>query len=97
MFEPIWTEYSRNDYKELDGSQKVFVDKAIDRIRERGMEAGKPLYGLLSSCRKLKHRKMGLRVVFREVADGIEIVAIGKREGKAVYQDAEARLPRSST
>ena len=95
LFELEWTEYSRQDYDSLDGSEKVFVDKALDRIQAKGMEAGQPLYGELSGCRKLKHRKMDLRVVFRQSAKGIEIiqiVAIGKRRDSAVYNAVYKRL-----
>jgi len=90
-----WTQHSRNDYNNLDGSQRVFVDKALLRITEYGMEAGKPLSGQLAGCNKLKHKKLGLRVVFRQVnkhVEIIQIVSIGKRDGSEVYTDAEARL-----
>ncbi|MDR0910218.1 MAG: addiction module toxin RelE [Spirochaetaceae bacterium] len=95
MFEIAWNDKSRKEYDALDGSELVFVDKALNRIRISGMQAGKALHGNLSSCRKLKHKKMGLRIVFRESSQGIEIieiVAIGKRAKFKVYKDAEDRL-----
>jgi mRNA interferase RelE/StbE len=95
MYEIEWNEKSRKEYDSLDGSQTVFVDKALDRIRIQGMNAGRELHGKLSMCRKLKHKKMGLRVVFRESTKGIEIIeilAIGKRDKKEVYKNAEDRL-----
>lgn len=95
MREIEWTEFSKEDYDSLDGSQKIFVDKAITRIQILGMQAGQPLHGSLSQCRKLKNKKMGLRIVFREI-DGkvevIQIVAIGKRDKKEVYKAAEDRM-----
>ena len=95
VFELEWTQHSKADYGALDGSQLVFVDKALDRIRILGMEAGSPLTGDLIGCRKLKHRKLGLRVVFRQSEKGIQIVqivAIGSRSDAAVYRQAKTRL-----
>lgn len=90
-----WTEYSKEDYDNLDGSQKVFVDKALNRIKLHGMDTGQPLHGALAQCNKLKNRKMGLRIIFREVQgkfEVIQIVVIGKRDKNAVYKIAENRL-----
>lgn len=90
-----WTALSKQDYDSLDGSQQIFVDKAIVRIKESGMQVGKALHGSLSKCRKLKNKKMGLRIVFREANGKIEviqIVAIGKRDKKEVYKIAENRI-----
>ncbi|WP_214770846.1 addiction module toxin RelE [Exiguobacterium sp. s133] len=95
MYQLEWTQYSKGDYDDLDGSQKIFVDKALERIISKGMEAGQPLNGNLSHCNKLKNRKMGLRVVFREVEGKlqiIQIVAIGKRDKDEIYKIAEKRL-----
>lgn len=71
------------------------VAARISRIEKRGMWAGEPLSGELAGCNKIKHRKTGLRIVFRQVGESIEIieiVAIGKREGSRVYRDAAARI-----
>ena len=94
-FELEWTEYSKADYDSLDGSQLIFVDKALNRIRLLGMEAGVPLTRELIGCRKLKHRKLGLRIVFRQSEKGIQIiqiVAIGSRGDSVVYNQSKARL-----
>ena len=95
MYQIEWTEYSKNDYTKLDGSQKIFVDKALNRIKLRGMSAGQPLHGSLALCNKLNNKKMGLRVIFREVQGKVEvvqIVVIGKRDNETVYKVAENRL-----
>ncbi|WP_225743236.1 type II toxin-antitoxin system RelE/ParE family toxin [Marinilactibacillus sp. Marseille-P9653] len=95
MYQIEWTEYSRDDYDKLDGSQKTFVDKALNRIKLRGMDAGQPLHGALAQCNKLKNKKMGLRVIFREVQgklEVIQVVVIGKRDKKTVYKIAENRI-----
>ncbi len=94
---PKFTEFSKSDYDRLDGSQKKQVLKSLVKLEENGMNAGQPLHGKLSDCRKLKHKKLGLRVVFRQSALGIEIieiVIIGKREDDEVYETAEERLGR---
>ena len=96
-YELQWTEYSRDDYRSLDGAQRVVVDKGLARIEERGMEAGQPLSGDLAGCNRIKHRKLGLRIVFRRVGDRIEvieIVAIGPRADGKVYRHASSRLDR---
>ena len=95
MHQIEWTEYSRDDYDKLDGSQKVFVDKALNRIKLRGMDAGQPLHGALAQCNKLENKKMGLRVIFREVQgkfEVIQVVVIGKRDKETVYKIAENRI-----
>jgi mRNA interferase RelE/StbE len=96
-YAPIFTEFSRADYYSLDGSQKKQVLKSVAKIEADGMSAGQPLHGILRDCRKLKHKKLGLRIVFRESSHGIEIieiVTIGKREDDEVYEIAAKRLGR---
>jgi mRNA interferase RelE/StbE len=94
-YELEWTELSAADYNNLDGSEKVVVDKALKKIQVFGMQAGAALSGEMPGCRKLKHRKMGLRIIFRESPNGIEIiqiVSIGKREDLKAYHLAEKRI-----
>ncbi len=96
-YTPKFTDFSRADYENLDGSQKTQILKSLTKIEENGMNAGQPLHGILRDCRKLKHKKLGLRVVFRQSAQGIEIieiVVVGKREDEEVYEIAAERLGR---
>ncbi|MCL2056047.1 MAG: addiction module toxin RelE [Oscillospiraceae bacterium] len=96
-YTPVFTEFSKADYDSLDGSQKKQILKSLIKIEENGMNTGQPLHGALWDCRKLKHKKMGLRVIFRKSAIGIEIieiVVIGKREDDEVYKTAAMRLQR---
>ncbi len=82
-YTPKFTELSQADYRKLDGSQKKQILKSLAKIEEGGMSVGQPLHGKLWDCRKLKHKRMGLRVIFRQSAQGIEIieiVVVGKRE-----------------
>jgi mRNA interferase RelE/StbE len=96
-YNPVFTEYSQLDYDDLDGSQRIQVLKSLTKIEENGMNTGQPLHGNLWDCRKLKHKRLGLRVIFRQSDIGIEIieiVAVGKREDDEVYQIAAKRLGR---
>ena len=91
----LLTKASKADFDGLDGSQKPQVLKSFAKLEENGMEAGAPLHGSLAGCRKLKHQRLGLRIVFRasaEPAGSIEVVAIGKRDGGDVYTVAGQRL-----
>lgn len=95
MYELNYLEGAKKDYDTLDGSQKKLVDKSLKRIKQRGMQAGEALRGELAGCNKLKHKKAGLRVIFRESSKGIEIidiVTIGKRSDSEVYKIAENRI-----
>ena len=96
-YTPVFTEFSRLDYRRLDGSQKKQVLKSLIKIEENGMNTGQTLHGNLWDCRKLKHKKLGLRIIFRQSETGIEIieiVTIGKREDDEVYDIAAKRLGR---
>lgn len=86
---------SQKDYLKLDYSQRFHIDKSIERLEHLGMQAGEALSGKLSGCRKLKHKKLGLRVIFRQTDKGIEIIeiiAIGRRQDSKVYKEAEKRI-----
>ena len=97
-YTPVFTEFSKSDYDNLDGSQKKQILKSLIKIEENGMNTGQPLHGILWDCRKLKHKTLGLRVIFRQSIFGIEIiefVVIGKRKDDEVYKTAAMRLERS--
>lgn len=67
------------------------------------MSAGKPLSKKkydLSQCREIKMKRLGLRIVFKEVLHGnkestleiIDVVVIGKRSDDEVFNDVAKRL-----
>lgn len=94
-FKITFFDEAKEDYHKLDGSQRIHVDKAIDKIKEYGMQVGKALVGNLAGCRKIKHKRLGLRIVFKKSDNSIEIieiVSIGKRDKKKVYKDSEKRI-----
>ena len=96
-FTPLFTEHSKSDYTGLDGCQKKQILKSLTKIKNNGMNTGQPLHGKLWECRKLKHKKLGLRVIFRQSEQGIEIIEIitvGKREDDEAYKVAAERLGR---
>ena len=91
------TESSKKDLAKLENSQKQQILKSFVKIEQQGMLAGQKLHGKLSDCRKLKHKRLGLRVIFRESPIGIEIieiVVVGKRADSEVHTLAEKRLGR---
>lgn len=95
QYEVFYIKPAQREYDHLDGSQKVFVDKAIARIERLGMTCGEQLKGELHGCNKLKNRNMGLRIVFQQVNRQIKIIniiAIGKRADSEVYRHAVSRL-----
>lgn len=101
-FKINFTKESQQDYDKLDHSQQIHIRKSMQRIEESGLLTGQPLRGKLADCRKLKHKKLGLRVVFKQADFGIEIIEIivvGKRDDQEVYRIevyriAEKRLGR---
>ena len=97
------TQDSLNDFRKLDGSQKKQILISLTKIEQLGMNAGQQLHGKLWDCRKLKHKKLGLRVIFKlsELTNSlepeieiVEIIVIGKREDNEVYDIAVGRLGR---
>ena len=60
-----FTPASKKDYDKLDNSQKLQVRKSLKRIEEFGLDTWQPLMGNLANCKKMKHKKLGLRVIFK--------------------------------
>lgn len=103
----IWTlEYedaARADLKKLDGSQRLYVLKAIDHVLENPLPQneggyGKPLghhnSGNLTGLCKIVLRKSGIRVVYRVVRSESEmrVIVIGMRSDEECYQIAKERF-----
>ena len=72
-YTPVFTELSQLDFNRLDGSQKKQVLKSLTKIEDYGMNTGQPLHGSLWDCRKLKHKRLGLRVIFRQSEKGLKL------------------------
>ena len=90
-----WYQEALDEYNNLDGSQRTIVDKGLKRIKTLGMQTGEPLHGELEGCRKLKYRRLGIRIVFKQSSEGItiiNIVTIGIRKSLNVYTATAVRL-----
>jgi mRNA interferase RelE/StbE len=93
----VLTAAAAEDFRQLDGSLKEPVAKqlrtleTVPRLGEHlGNRAGLDLTGYY----KLYAAKKSIRIVYRILDQEIlvEVVAIGKREDLAVYQEALKRL-----
>lgn len=96
----FWKE-AEKDWNKLDGSQKKFIAKGLQRIEENGADIGEELGNKrninLSGYRKLKFRSNGLRIVYKIVDNVIEvaeIIVIGSRADDEVYETAQKRISR---
>ncbi|QQK78678.1 addiction module toxin RelE [Salicibibacter cibi] len=99
MFEVYVIAEAAKEYDRLAGNEKQWVDAAIQKLKERGEGIGEPLgntkYARLQTYKKVKHRKLGLRMIFREEkqqTNVITVIAIGKRTDEKIYKDAHKRL-----
>ena len=91
------------DLRRLDGSQRILVLKAIEKVRENPLpdtEGGyvKPLGSRnasnLSGFLKIKLRGAGLRIVYQLVRREGEmlLIVIGARADNEVYDTAQKRI-----
>lgn len=92
MYQLSWFKEAAEEYRKLDGSQRIQVKKGLVKIKERGLQAGKPLTKKkydLSMCR------LGLRIIFKESNKSIQIidiVCVGKRSDEEVFETAAKLL-----
>lgn len=91
------------DFRKLDGSQKLLVRKAIDKVSQNPLPENEGGYGKplgyhqtlnLSGFLKIKLRGAGLRIVYQLIRqDGAMLLVItGAREDDEVYELAESRI-----
>lgn len=103
----IWTSRylpeASDDLRKLDGSQRLMVRKAIEKVRQNPLPNteggyGKPLShqsdNNLAGCCKIKLKNAGLRIVYKIIRTDKEmlIIVIGARTDSAVYNDAQKRI-----
>jgi mRNA interferase RelE/StbE len=90
------TDEARNDFKELDGSQRILILKQLSKL-ERDPRIGKHLgnkMGMdLTGYYKLYADKKRVRIIYSIEDDLIKVIAIGEREEMEVYQLASKRIP----
>ena len=98
----VYLPEAEKDLRQLDGSQRLLVLKAIRKVRENplpvdeggygkplGSRGGKTLTGLM----KVKLRSAGLRIVYKLIRTEREmlVVVIGARADDQVYETAKHR------
>ncbi|MDO4848151.1 MAG: addiction module toxin RelE [Coriobacteriia bacterium] len=67
---------AEKEYRSLDGSTRVMVDKGLLRLAQRADEIGKALSGALAGCKELRFRADGIRVIYRIVDGRVEVVQV---------------------
>ena len=93
---------AEQDLKQLDGSQRLLVLKAIEKVSANplpdtqggyGKPLGNRLTGKLAGYCKIKLRNAGLRVVYQPIQTESEmkIIVISIRDDDMVYRLAEKR------
>lgn len=98
-----YTEAALDDLKDLDGSQRLLVLKAIKKVSKNPLPTteggyGKPLgnhnTSKLTGYQKIKLKDAGIRVVYRIVRDNkkMRIIIISVRDDEKVYRMALERI-----
>lgn len=98
---------AEKDLKDLNGSQRILVLKAIKKVQQNPLPVeeqgyGKPLGNHsstnLAGLLKIKLRSAGLRVVYqlRRTESSMMIIVIGVRADEEVYEIDPPQLPRLS-
>lgn len=106
MWEVVYLPEAKKDIKELDGSQKIIVRKAIDKVKKNPLPVseggyGKPLGNKagknLTGCLKIKLLKEGIRIIYKLVREDkkMKVIVIGLRTDSEVYEEAAERVKNS--
>lgn len=93
---------AEKDLKNLDGSQRILVLKAIKKVRQNPLPVDEQGYGKplgnhndsdLAGLLKIKLRSAGLRVVYqiRRTETSMIVIVIGVRADEEVYELAQKR------
>ena len=92
-----------DDFRKLDGSQKILVRKAIQKVCQNPLPETEDGYGKLLENKsstnltgflKIKLRGAGLRIVYQLIRQGdyMLVIVIGVREDEEVYEIAQKRI-----
>lgn len=92
-----------DDLRRLDGSQRILVRKAIQKVASNPLPESEGGYGKLLGNRnstnlsgflKIKLRGAGLRIVYKlvHIEDRIIIIVIGAWADEEVYESAYKRI-----
>lgn len=102
-WEVVYLPEALNDLRSLDGSQRLLVKKAIEKLKMNPLPETEGGYGKwlsnksgrnLSGFLKIKLRGPGLRIVYQllRIEGYVLIVVIGAREDSEVYDLAYNRI-----
>ncbi len=91
------------DLRKLDGSQRILIRKAIQKVCQNPLPETEGGYGKLlgnksntnlSGFLKIKLRGAGLRIVYQLIRcdDSMLVIVIGAREDDEVYEIAQKRI-----
>ena len=92
-----------DDLRALDGSQRILVRKAIQKVSTNPLPKAEGGYGTplgnrsntnLAGFLKVKLRAAGLRIVYHLIRreEQMLVIVIGIREDSEVYQEAQKRI-----
>lgn len=92
-----------DDLRKLDGSQKIRIRKAIQKVCQNPLPETEGGYGKLlgnksginlSGFLKIKLRGSGLRIVYQLIRQGdhMLVIVIGVREDEQAYEVAQKRI-----
>ncbi|OUS75160.1 hypothetical protein B1748_18670 [Paenibacillus sp. MY03] len=95
--------FGQDAVEDLASYKKEQREEIIALIIKRGIKGplikpdglGDPLHGELHGFTKIKPKKLGLRIVYRPLQNGmirVEVIAIGPRDKKKVYALAAGRI-----
>ncbi|KIH81533.1 type II toxin-antitoxin system RelE family toxin [Pseudomonas batumici] len=88
-----WDPKALKELRNLDGALRLQLLRKLDERRRGPRVQSDALHGL-KDCYKIKLRGAGYRLVYRVEDERIVVVvlAIGKRERSAVYEQAKKRF-----
>lgn len=101
-WKPEYLPEAEKDLKDLDGSQRILVLKAIKKVQQNPLPVDDQGYGKppgnhnstnLAGLLKIKLRSAGLRVVYqlRHTESSMLVIVIGIRADEEVYDIAQKR------
>ena len=94
MFRIRFTDEAARDWHKLDNTIKSELMKNLHPHLDNPALESDRLKGVLGDCYKVKAPITGYRLVYRIMDDAliILVVAVGKRQGSAVYKLAAKRI-----
>lgn len=94
MARVVLTDEARDDVRDLDGSARKIVLRAMAKLADHPEQRGAPLGSALTTFRKLPAGDRQYRIIFRVESDGAVCVVwvVGSRVDAECYEIAKSRL-----